>query len=198
MSTSGSGICPTSLRARRTTGYRAAVMRIRTVTIAASTVAVAALLWWRLRADDGQPTVEPAHEPAAVAWLATWTPDPLVATAARAGGYMWAAPLSCAGLLLGALSGVTPVAREGVLLFRGVRGLPGRMLRWRGFAAATLGHVILAIDEPSPRLLRHELLHVRQAERLGPLFVPVYLAGLLRYGYRNNPLERAAYATARD
>ena len=76
------------------------------------------------------------------------------------------------------------------------RGLGGRMLRWRGFAAATLGHTVLTARAPTERLLRHELVHVRQAERWGPLFVPLYLAGLLRYGYRRNPFERAAYAAA--
>jgi hypothetical protein len=30
------------------------------------------------------------------------------------------------------------------------------------------------------------------------LFVPLYLAGLLRYGYRRNPFERAAYDAAAD
>jgi hypothetical protein len=48
----------------------------------------------------------------------------------------------------------------------------------------------------------HELVHVRQYERWGPLFVPAYLASSaiiwLRGGdpYRDNPFEREAYAVA--
>jgi hypothetical protein len=78
-------------------------------------------------------------------------------------------------------------------VFTDAGGLAGRMLRWRGFSAATLGHAIVAVGEPSPSLLAHELTHVRQAERFGPLFAPLDLAALARYGYRHNPFERAAY-----
>ncbi|MBW3605062.1 MAG: hypothetical protein KY460_09160 [Actinobacteria bacterium] len=115
----------------------------------------------------------------------------------RIAGYVWAAPLTVAGMLLGSLSGTTPEVRDGVLLFVGAGGVAGWMLRWRGFSAATLGHVIVAAGHPDAALLRHELVHVRQAERWGPLFVPLYLAGLLRYGYRHNPFERAAYSEQR-
>lgn len=170
------------LRSRRTAG----------VLVALAAAAAAGVLVWRLRSDDPA-TPPPADEPQIVARLAAWRPAPLRSPVARLAGYAWASPLTAVGLLLGAAAGTTPTVRDGALLFAGVRGLPRRMLRWRGFRAATLGHVILATDEPGPALLRHELVHVRQAERLGPAFAPVYLAGLVRYGYRNNPLERAAY-----
>lgn len=46
---------------------------------------------------------------------------------------------------------------------------------WRGGAAMTLGHVILARDaECLARSRSHELAHVRQFERWGPLLLPVY------------------------
>ncbi|MDQ3453807.1 MAG: hypothetical protein M3493_14135 [Actinomycetota bacterium] len=109
---------------------------------------------------------------------------------------MWAAPVSLAGLLAGAAAGVRPQRRGGVLIFAGARGLTGWVLRSRGFSAGALGHVVVALDEPSERLLRHELVHVRQAERLGVLMAPVYLGLLAVYGYRAHPLEVAAYRVA--
>jgi hypothetical protein len=78
-------------------------------------------------------------------------------------------------------------------MFASAGGLAARMLRWRGFQAATLGHTVIALGQPDERLWRHELTHVRQSERLGPLFPLLYLAALARYGYRRNPFERAAY-----
>lgn len=161
-------------------------------------VATAGVLLWRLRPEGDEPQA-PVAEPAAVTRLAAWAPAPPGTPLARLAGYLWASPLSAAGLLLGAASGTRPRVHEGALLFAGVRGPTGSMLRWRGFAAATLGHVIVAAaDQPTARLLHHELVHVRQAERWGPLFAPLYLAALLRYGYRRNPFERAAYDASRS
>jgi hypothetical protein len=174
------------------------VSRRRTApVVAVAAVAAVGILLWRLRPDGDAPQA-PVAEPPAVARLAAWAPTPPATPLTRVASYVWAAPLSAAGLLLGAASATRPRRHEGALLFTGVRGPTGRMLRWRGFAAATLGHVIVAADDaPTARLLRHELVHVRQAERWGPLFAPLYLAGLLRYGYRRNPFERAAYDTTR-
>jgi hypothetical protein len=155
-------------------------------------LAATGVLLWRLRPDAAQRTA-PVDEPEVVARLAAWAPPPPTAVPARLSAYVWAAPLTAAGLLVGAVSGTAPRLQDGVLLFAGAGGLAGQMLRWRGFKAATLGHVIVALEEPSEELLVHELTHVRQAERLGPLFAPLYLAGLVRYGYRHNPFERAAY-----
>ena len=39
-------------------------------------------------------------------------------------------------------------------------------------------------------------MHVRQAERLGPLLPLLYAWFSARYGYRENPLERGARAGA--
>ena len=64
----------------------------------------------------------------------------------------------------------------------------------------TLGHVVIArtkIDLDLSR--RHELVHVAQYERWGPLFVPAYLAcsawmWLQGYdAYLDNPFEVEAY-----
>jgi hypothetical protein len=162
--------------------------------------AAGAVLLWRLRPDSGsrgpaQPTAL-TREPRLVTRLAAWEPAAPSSALGRWVAYLSAAPVTVGGLLLGALSGRVPVVRDGVLVFANARGLAGRMLRWRGFTAATLGHAIIAATEPSPALLRHELTHARQAERFGPLFAPLYLAGLIIYGYRHNPFERAAYLAA--
>jgi hypothetical protein len=163
----------------------------RALTLAATLVAAGVLLW-RLR-PDASSSEAPVEEPAIVARLAAWSPTPPAGPLTRMAGYAWAAPLTAAGLVLGALSGSRPRVHEGALVFADARGLAGRMLRWRGFTAATLGHAIVAVGQPSASLLAHELTHVRQAERFGPFFAPLYLAALVRYGYRHNPFERAAY-----
>ena len=167
-------------------------MRRRRTIAGLTALAATGVLLWRLRPDAAQRTA-PVDEHELVARLAAWAPPPPTGVPARLSAYVWAAPLTAAGLLVGAVSGTAPRVQDGALLFAGAGGLAGHMLRWRGFKAATLGHVIVALDEPSEELLVHELTHVRQAERLGPLFAPLYLAGLGRYGYRHNPFERAAY-----
>jgi hypothetical protein len=101
--------------------------------------------------------------------------------------------MTLAGLLAGATSGVAPRRHGDVLLFAGARGAPGWFFGRQGYAAFALGHVIVARDAaPSDALLVHELVHVRQAERLGPLMAPLYLALHAAYGYARHPMERAA------
>ena len=67
------------------------------------------------------------------------------------------------------------------------------------FAALTLGHVVIGVDRAAlARLRRHERVHVRQYERWGPLFVPLYLLAFAwawcrgRHPYLDNPFEIAA------
>ena len=64
----------------------------------------------------------------------------------------------------------------------------------------TLGHVVLGRSAAALDLSQaHELVHVRQYERWGPLFIPAYLLCALvlhvrgKDGYRDNPFEREAY-----
>jgi hypothetical protein len=94
--------------------------------------------------------------------------------------------------MAGAASLVAPRRVVGVLLFSPARGPAAQFLRVRGFSAMTIGHVVVARIEPSEALLAHELVHVRQAERLGPLMAPLYLALMAVYGYARHPMERAA------
>ena len=104
---------------------------------------------------------------------------------------LWAGPNSLVGLLGAVSTGVRPVRWRGVLLFEDARGGLARWLRWQGFTAITLGHVIVANRPLDDRLLAHELEHVAQHERWGPLYYPAYLLASLR-GYRRNPFELAA------
>ena len=131
-----------------------------------------------------------------------------MASASRLLRYLWAAPYTLLGVLLGALAllfGAQWRKHHGVLEFfggalgRGVAALP----RPLGFGAMTLGHVILAVDRSQlAQLRRHEWVHVRQYERWGPLFLPAYLLSSLlqllrgRNPYRENHFERQAYALA--
>ncbi|HVM00261.1 MAG TPA: hypothetical protein VM324_13295 [Egibacteraceae bacterium] len=142
-------------------------------------------------------TVPPSWEPPALAALARWEPPAPRHVATRVAAYAWAAPLTVPGLVAGCLSGVRPRPREGVLLFSGARGLTAALLRRHGYAAVAIGHVVICLDEPTPPLLAHELVHVRHAERLGALAAPLYLGLLAVYGYARHPLERAARRAAR-
>ena len=109
---------------------------------------------------------------------------------------IWAGVWSLLGLGLAPFFERRYVCR-GVLLCEGA-GWP-RRLGWH-YRAITFGHVVLAVDELDPSTLEHELVHVRQYEAWGPLFIPVYgLASLGarirgRDAYRDNPFEVAARA----
>jgi hypothetical protein len=77
-----------------------------------------------------------------------------------------------------------------------VRRLPGGQFTM----AITLGHTILGQSDASLDVAReHELVHVRQFERWGPLMGPAYLGCSLFIWlvggrpYRDNPFERQAY-----
>ena len=129
--------------------------------------------------------------------LAGWVPDPIGSRPLQLLAYVWALPSTVVGLLLGLVSLGSPSVRDGVIVFRPVRGLVALAMRRGGFTATTLGHVVLAREEPSDALMAHELVHTRQAERLGPLMGPVYWLLLARYGYARHPMERAARIAGR-
>ena len=69
------------------------------------------------------------------------------------------------------------------------------MLTRRGYAAITFGHVVVFAREPTDVLWRHELRHVKQYERIGLAFLPLYLRLYARHGYGAHPLERDAAGT---
>lgn len=118
--------------------------------------------------------------------------------------YLWAAPNSLAGLLLAAIAcsaGASARRIDGTLEVAGgrlARLVAQPRVRFR-FSAITFGHVILGLDHALlARVRAHEQVHVRQYERWGPLFVPLYLASSLlealrgRDPYHANHFERQA------
>jgi hypothetical protein len=124
-------------------------------------------------------------------------------------GIAWALPWTLLGLTAGLLGLFTggSVQRVGkVIEFHG--GLIDRVLHWvpiaGGASAMTLGHCVLGRTKADlVRSRRHELVHVAQYERWGPLFVPVYLACSAwlwlrgRDSYHDNPFEIEAYGAER-
>ena len=119
--------------------------------------------------------------------------------------YLWAAPASSVGLLL-AVVGTAAGGR--VSLHTGVIEAEGRLLAWGlthltllrgGVSAITFGHVVLGRDAATLAWTRaHERVHVRQYERWGPLFIPLYAADSIwaavrgRNAYLDNRFEREA------
>jgi hypothetical protein len=129
------------------------------------------------------------------AWLASWEPSAPTTMTGSVAAAVWSGPLTATGVAVALVSGARlrwdPARR--CLVARGVRGPSRAALRLVGAGANTIGQVVLCrMTDPSPELLDHEALHVRQAERLGPLLVPAYLWLNAIHGYRDNPLERAA------
>lgn len=82
--------------------------------------------------------------------------------------------------------------RDGCFLYVSDRGLARLILSRRGYAAITFGHVIVSVTEPTDQLWYHERGHVRQYEKLGCAFLPLYLLLYRRHGYAAHPLEREA------
>ena len=95
---------------------------------------------------------------------------------------LWAAPCTAVGLPLAALALATGgrIARKGHTLeaaFDDRRSAARRIIRRLPFNGIALGHVIVATSPRELERLRdHERVHVAQAERWGPFFIPAYLA----------------------
>jgi hypothetical protein len=120
----------------------------------------------------------------------------------RIAAYVWASPNTAVGLVAGMLalaSGGRGQRRRGAIEFHG--GFARWFLEQTPIRASamTLGHVILGRDtECLDRCRDHEQVHVRQAERWGPFFLPAYLfaSGLAaaqgRHYYLDNVFELEA------
>lgn len=114
--------------------------------------------------------------------------------------YLWALPWSLLGALISPFFRRRSVVR-GVLLAEGAAW--PRRFGWR-YRAITFGHVVLSVDELDLDTLDHELVHVRQYETWGPLFVPAYLLASARaklvgrHYYRDNAFEVAARRGPRE
>lgn len=118
--------------------------------------------------------------------------------------YAWASPCSIVGLLLllaGVFSGASVRVVAGVIEVAGGRFAPwvSRLPRCLQFSVITFGHVILADTRTSLACHRvHEQVHVRQYEKWGILFFPLYCGSCLtqllcgRNPYSGNYFERQA------
>ncbi|MQB01170.1 MAG: hypothetical protein GEU78_12905 [Actinobacteria bacterium] len=110
----------------------------------------------------------------------------------------WASPTSLVGILLLPFFRKRWVTR-GIILAEGASW--PRRLGWK-YRAITFGHIVLALEELDEKTLAHELEHVRQYEKAGILYVPLYLLASLRavlkggHYYRDNSFEVAARRAA--
>ena len=116
--------------------------------------------------------------------------------------YAWAAPWTLLGVaagLIGVLSGGKVRRRGPILEFYGgavawfLERMPTPAI------AMTLGHTVLGRNLAALDISHdHEMVHVRQYERWGLLFIPAYLGCSLylwlrgKDAYRDNPFEREA------
>ncbi len=125
--------------------------------------------------------------------------------------YLWPSPYTFLGLLIGSV---------GVLTGGKMRIRDGVFECWGGFTtflvaclppgfgdvlAATIGHVVIGQSEAAIDFTReHERVHVRQFERWGMIFLPVYLTASLiawwqgKRPYRDNVFEAEAYAVKKN
>lgn len=118
--------------------------------------------------------------------------------------YFWAFPVSFFGILLlplVILSGGSIVIVAGVIEAECV--IASFLLRRLHVSAITIGHVVFGRNRDSlVRLRNHELVHVRQYERWGPLFPFLYLLSSAaavvrgRDPYRDNRFEQKAFRVA--
>ena len=187
-------------------------MQARTgVVLAATGLGVAAIARQQLEAQavrrgrrrplgpDGQ--LEDEHADALHRIIAGWHPARPATSPGRVLAALWASPLTLVGVALALLGGRRPTLRSdvGCLVATDVGGPMGAFLAGQGAAAATLGQLVVAKPAVArPALLAHEVVHVRQQERLGPLFALAYPLAQVRWGYRANPFEVAARRGAAD
>jgi tetratricopeptide (TPR) repeat protein len=118
---------------------------------------------------------------------------------------LWASPYTLLGLLLGMIglaTGGRVRIRGGIVQFYGggVKWLLERFPLVGGAMAFTLGHTVFGQTDADLDISHdHEMVHVCQFERWGPLMGPAYLGCSLvlwltgRRPYRDNPFERQAF-----
>jgi hypothetical protein len=111
--------------------------------------------------------------------------------------YVWASPATAIGLVIGSIGVMSGGKAQGLAGVLEVHG--GAVTRWLvlcGASAMTLGHVVLGRTAYDLEWTRdHERVHVKQYERWGPLFLPLYFgwAGYLylagKHCYLDIPFE---------
>lgn len=119
--------------------------------------------------------------------------------------YVWPIPYTFIGLWLGGIAmllGAQAQVISGVVEFHGgfISRLVTQLPILNRFVAITLGHTILAKNASVLNVYRaHEHVHVKQYERWGLFFVPVYLILSLlalmqgKRAYLDNRFEQEAY-----
>jgi len=121
--------------------------------------------------------------------------------------YIWVFPNSLLGLFVGLLGlatgGKSQLSRGCIEFYGGFVTWLLRRLGARGVTAMTLGHTIIGQKKDELTIVRdHEHVHVKQYERWGPFFLPVYLGSSLVLWmrgcdcYLDNPFEVEAYRLA--
>ena len=120
--------------------------------------------------------------------------------------YLWALPATAVGVafvLFALILGATARIVDGVLEVAGGRldRVIARLPEFAHFGAITFGHVIIGLEHGLlDRVRSHERVHVRQYERWGVLFFPLYLGSSLvqllrgRDPYLDNRFEREAFS----
>ncbi len=131
-------------------------------------------------------------------------PGPRGRPLSRVVSYLWAAPVSLAALpaaLAAAATGGYVRIHDGVLEAAGgiLRPILARAVPGFAISAITFGHVVLGADvEALVETRAHERVHVRQYERWGIFFLPLYALSSLvalargRSLYAGNAFERQA------
>lgn len=129
----------------------------------------------------------------------------LMQLAVRLLAIVWASPYTLIGLALGLIglcTGGRARIRGRVIEFYGgaVKWFITHLPHGQFTLALTLGHTVLGQSGASLDISRnHEMVHVRQFERWGPLMGPAYLLASLilwlrgQRPYLDNPFEREAY-----
>lgn len=112
--------------------------------------------------------------------------------------YLWTSPNTLLGLAAAAASLSLPRIHGPIALCYSHRGFAYWFLARRRYCAITLGHLVLMTPEAPEGTLLHEMVHVGQCERWGPLFLPAYLTSMLlarlqgKDPYWENPFEMEA------
>jgi hypothetical protein len=118
--------------------------------------------------------------------------------------YLWSAPTTLLGLAASLASLTTPRRAGPILLSVSDRGFARWFLTRRGYCAITLGHAIIMTPGAPSDVIDHEMVHVWQGERWGPMFLPAYLAAMLVVRFRggnpywDNPFEAEARKVAAE
>lgn len=120
--------------------------------------------------------------------------------------YLWALPISCIGIVVIPFvlaSGGTVSIRSGIIEVGGgiLDPILSNIIRRFPIEAITIGHVVFGRTRLSLARCRvHELIHVRQYERWGPIFPFLYFASSMMAAvrgkdpYRDNIFEQEAFS----